>query len=266
MPAPFPRWNKIDFFNQQSLKSELVTSFGIDTSNLPDRLLLLVAGVDASQKAFSYARHFTDVDVLAVENSLENLAESHLKAQEEKLNNIAFWPLSLAKRFLQDGNQIHFASLSGDASSIDASFISLVKSSLGQQGVLNVKLVKTPDNATKDIQQLIHKQSLKHTSANIRALRSTILTDKYSEYWADVIKDEYFYSVDGCRQAWFTDNNQAHILNSVIDLLVQPEWTLSKVLNHHRKTVAMTLAEKHLHKFANNKNIKNEYSVYFVKH
>jgi len=265
MPAPFPRWNKIDFFNQQSLKSELVTSFGIDTANLPDRLLLLVAGVDASQKAFSYARHFTDVDVLAVENSLENLAESHLKAQEEQLNNIAFWPLSLAKRFLQDGNQIHFASLSGDASCIDTSFISLVKNSLDQQGVLNVKLVKTPDNATKDIQQLIHKQSLNHTSANIRALRSTILSDKNSEYWADVIKDEYFYSIDGCRQAWFTDNNQTHILDSVIDLLVQPDWTLSKVLNHHRKTVAMTLAEKHLHKFANNMNIKNEYSVYFVK-
>ena len=265
MPAPFPRWNKIDFFNQQSLKSELVSSFNIEISDLPDRLLLLVAGVDASQKAFSYARHFTDVDVLAVENSLENLAESHLKAQEEELNNIAFWPLSLAKRFLQDGNQIHFASLSGDESNIDASFISLVKGSLGKQGVLNIKLIKTPDNATKDIQQLINKQSLKHTSANIRALRSTILADKYSNYWSDVLKDEYFYSIDGCRQAWFTDNNQGNILNSVIELLAQPNWALSKVLNHHRKTVAMTLAEKHLHKFADNKNIKNEYSVYFVK-
>ncbi|MFT7185806.1 MAG: hypothetical protein ACI84K_001189 [Pseudohongiellaceae bacterium] len=265
MPAPFPRWNKIDFFNQQSLKSEMITSFGIDTSQLPDRLLLLVAGVDAAHKAFSYARHFTDVDVLAVENSLENLAESHLKAQEEQLNNIAFWPLSLAKRFLQDGNRIHFASVSGDESSIDTSLLSLLKSSLGQHGVLNIKLVKTPDNATKDIQQLIHKQSLKHTSANIRALRSTILADKFSEYWADVFKDEYFYSIDGCRQAWFTDNNQAHIFASVIDMLTQPEWTLSKVLNHHRKTVALALAEKHLHKFAVNQDIQNEYSVYFVK-
>ena len=265
LPAPFPRWNKIDFFNQQSLKSELSMSFGINTANLPERLLLLVAGVDASQKAFSYARHFTDVDVLAVENSLENLAESHLKAQEENISNIAFWPLSLAKRFLQDGNQIHFASLSGDAKCIDTSFISLVKNSLGEQGVLNVKLIKTPDIATKDIQQLINKQSLKNTSANIRALRSTILADKFSEYWSDVIKDEYFYSIDGCRQAWFTDNNQALVLQSVIDLLSQPEWELSKVLNHHRKTVAMTLAEKHLHKFADSKNIKNDYSVYFVK-
>jgi tetratricopeptide (TPR) repeat protein len=265
MPAPFPRWNKIDFFNQQSLKSELVKSFGIDTSQLPDRLLLLVAGVDASQKAFSYARHFTDVDVLAVENSLENLAESHLKAQTEQLNNIAFWPLSLAKRFLQDGNQIHFASLSGDAKCIDNSFVSLVKNSLNKQGVLNVKLVKTPDVATKDIQQLINKQSLKHTSANIRALRSTILADKYSSYWSDIIKDEYFYSIDGCRQTWFADNNQTQILGSVLDLLTQAEWTLSKVLNHHRKTVALSLAEKHLHKFADSKNIQSEYSVYFVK-
>lgn len=265
MPAPFPRWNKIDFFNQQSLKSELVSSFGVDPSLLPDRLLLLVAGVNASQKAFSYARHFTDVDVLAVENSLENLAESHLKSQEEGLNNIAFWPLSLAKRFLQDGNQIHFASVSGEESSVDNSLLSLIKNSLGLQGVLNVKLVKTPDNATKDVQQLIHKQSLKHTSANIRALRATILADKNSDYWSDVIKDEYFYSIDGCRQAWFSNNDQSNILDSVINLLTEPQWTLSKVLNHNRKTVAMTLAEKHLHNFASNKNIKNEYSVYFVK-
>ena len=130
---------------------------------------------------------------------------------------------------------------------------------------LTVKLIKTPDTATKDIQGLIKKQSLKHTSANIRALRSTILADKYSEYWEGLIKDEYFYSIDGCRQAWFTDNNQTHILGSVLDLLAQPEWTLSKVLNHHRKTVALTLAEKHLHKFEKDQNIKSEYSVYFVK-
>ena len=193
LPAPFPRWNKIDFFNQQSLKNELVANFGLDKKSLPERLLLLVAGDDASQKAFSYARHFTDVDVLAVENSLENLAECHLKAQDEQLNNIAFWPLSLAKRFLQDGNTLHFASLSGITNCLDESFISLVKKSLENQGILNVKLLKTPDIATQDIQQLINKQSLSPTTANIRALRSTILADKSSKYWANVIKNEYFY-------------------------------------------------------------------------
>jgi len=265
LPAPFPRWNRIDFFNQQSLKNELVSSFNIDESQLPERLLLLVAGEGAAQKAFGYARHFTDVDVLAVEQSLENLAESHLKAQEEKLENIAFWPVSLARRFLQDGNQIHFASVSGDSTVVDATFISLVQNSLGQHGVLNIKLIETPDNATQDIQALIKKQSLRNTSANIRALRSTILADKYSEYWAKLIKDDYFYSLDGCRQAWFTNNTQSTILDALVNLIEQPDWKLSKVLNHHRKTVALPLAKKHILKFASEEKIQNEYSVYLLR-
>ncbi len=265
LPAPFPRWNNIELFNEQSLKKDLINSFDIAADSLPDRLLLLVAGTDAAQKAVEYARYFTDVDVLAVEHSLENLAESHLKAKEEELTNIAFWPISLAKRFLQDGNQIHFASISGDAKVVDESFIHLVQNGLSKHGVMNIKLVKSPDNATKDIQALINKQKLRGTSANIRALRATIMADKYSEYWSDLIHDDYFYSVDGCRQAWFTDNTQQTMLDSLVTLLDKPEWQLSKVLNHHGKAVATTLAKKHLVKFASEQQIENEYSVYLVR-
>ena len=265
LSAPFPRWNNLDFFNEQSLKQELINSFNIDESSLPEKLLLLVAGDDAAQKAFEYARYFTDVDVLAVESSLENLAESHLKAQEEQLNNIAFWPLSLAKRFLQDGNQIHFASISGDAKVVDNSLIKLIQNSLSKNGVMNIKLVKSPDKATKDVQALINKQKLRNTSANIRALRATILADKYSEYWSDLINDDYFYSIDGCRESWFNDSSQQTMLNSIVELLAKPEWVLSKVLNHHSKAVATALAKKHLVKFSEGQNVDNEYSVYLVK-
>ncbi|WP_250658628.1 tetratricopeptide repeat protein [Alkalimarinus coralli] len=265
LPAPFPRWNNLALFNEQSLKKDLIQSFDLSAESLPEKLLLLVAGTDAAQKAFEYARYFTDVDVLAVENSLENLAESHLKAQEEQLTNIAFWPPSLAKRFLQDGNEIHFASISGDSKVLDSTFIKLIQSSLSKNGILNIKLETSPDSATSDIQALVKKQALRATSANIRALRATILADKYSDYWASLINDDYFYSVDGCRQSWFSNNAQQAVLDSVIDLLGTPDWTLSKVLNHHSKAVATALAKKHLVKFAEGQNIENEYSVYLVK-
>lgn len=265
LAAPFPRWNNLALFNEQSLKKDLIESFNLSDESLPERLLLLVAGTDAAQKAVEYARYFTDVDVLAVEHSLENLAESHLKAQEEQLSNIAFWPPSLAKRFLQDNNEIHFASISGDAKVIDNSFISLIQSSLSKNGVMNVKLQKSPDNATKDIQALVNKQKLRSTSANIRALRATILADKYSEYWSNLINNDYFYSIDGCRQSWFTNNSQQAMLGAVISLLANPEWKLSKVLNHHSKAVATALAKKHLVRFAEEQQVDNEYSIYLVK-
>lgn len=265
LSAPFPRWNNLAFFNEQSLKKDLVESFNLSDEHLPERLLLLVAGTDAAQKAVEYARYFTDVDVLAVEHSLENLAESHLKAQEEQLSNIAFWPPSLARRFLQDGNEIHFASISADAKVLDPSFMSLIQTSLSNNGVMNIKLQKSPDDATKDIQSLVSKQKLRATSDNIRALRATILADKNSEYWSNLINDEYFYSIDGCRQSWFTPSTQQSMLGSVIGLLAKSEWTLSKVLNHHSKAVATTLAEKHLARFSEKQKVDNEYSIYLVK-
>ncbi|UZE97547.1 tetratricopeptide repeat protein [Alkalimarinus alittae] len=265
LSAPFPRWNNLALFNEQSLKKDLIESFNLSDESLPERLLLLVAGTDAAQKAVEYARYFTDVEVLAVEHSLENLAESHLKAQEEQLTNIAFWPPSLARRFLQDGNEIHFASITGDAKVIDNSFISLIQNNLSKNGVMNIKLQQSPDNATKDIQALVSKQKLRATSANIRALRATILADKYSDYWSNLINDEYFYSIDGCRQSWFTPSTQQAILGSVIGLLANPEWTLSKVLNHHSKAVATALAKKHLIKFAEKQQVDNAYSIYLVK-
>jgi len=265
LPAPFPRWNTIDFYNQQSLKQELVSNFDIDPQLLPDRLLLLVAGTDASQRAFEYARHFTDVDILAVENSLENLAENHLKAKSENLSNIAFWPVSLTKRFLEDGNAVHFASISSESETIDSHFVELLKKSLPKKGVMNIKLVESPDSATIDIQALITKQQLCNSSANIRALRATILADKYSAYWSGLINNEYFYSIDGCRKFWFNPQDQLDLLDVTEDLANQSEWSLSKILNHHGKVVSTTLAKKNLLKYSRDKHISNNCSVYFIK-
>ena len=265
IPAPYPRSSCLDFFNPQSLKDELTSNFKVDKNTLPDRLLLLVAGVDASQKALGYAKYFTDVDVLAVESSLNNLSEGQLKAQEQKLSNIAFWPLSLATRFMNDGNQIHFAAICDDTNMLDQGFMSLVQHALVQQGILNYKLLKSPDSATQDIQSLVTKQKLPATTANIRALRSTILTDKYSAYWSDLINSEYFYSVDGCRDEWFNNRSQNDVLGMVSSLLDGKEWNLAKVLNHHRKDVAATLVKKHIQKFTNENHVSNEYSIYLVK-
>ncbi|KZZ31575.1 MULTISPECIES: M48 family metallopeptidase [unclassified Oleiphilus] len=265
LPGPFPRRQTIDFFNQQSLKQELINNFQLPESELPERLLLLVAGTNASQRALEYANHFNDVDVLALENSLENLAECHLKAHQKGLSNIVFWPQSLAKRFLEDGNQIHFASISAEAPIVDAEFIELVKRQLCTNGMLNIKLCESPDNASADIETLVAKQGLRNTSANIRALRSTILADKYSAYWEGLINEEYFYSIDGCRQAWFGSNDQKPVLNTAIELSSSSDWQLSKVLNHYGKAVSTALAKKNLLKIAKTKQINHDYSIYLAK-
>ena len=265
LPAPFPRRQNIGFFNHTSLKQEFVNSFGIAYSELPERILLLVAGKDASQKALEYALHFTDVDIVAVESSLENLAECALKAESKGLANVVFWPLSLATKFLKDGNTIHFASVSSEPECMNQDFLELVKSRLSSNGILNIKLFESPDNASADIQVLVAKQDLKNTSSNIRALRSTILADKYSAYWDDLIKDEYFYSIDGCRKAWFDGSDQKLVLKAAIDLSADKDWELKKVLNHYGKPVSTPLAKKNLLKIAKNNRINNDISLYLIK-
>ena len=265
LPAPFPRWHNLDFFNQQSLKQELINNFHLDEANMPERLLLLVAGKNAAQRAFEYAHHFTDVDILAVESNLENLAECYLRANEEQLKNVVFWPQSLAERFLSDGNTIHFASITHDPKLITSSFIKLVESCLPQQGVLNIKLSESIDPATMDIRSLVTQQSLKGTSANIKALRATILADKDSAYWSNLIHEDYFYSIDGCRETWFSQDDHQLILRESLRFIDSSDWSLAKVLNHYGKTISTTLAEKSLNKIARENNKHNDYSLYFVK-
>tara|TARA_R110002167_G_scaffold326316_3_gene532311 strand:- start:631 stop:2625 length:1995 start_codon:yes stop_codon:yes gene_type:complete len=265
LPAPFPRWHNLDFFNQQSLKQELINNFHLNETLMPDRLLLLVAGKNAAQRAFEYAHHFTDVDILAVESNLENLAECHLRAAEEKLTNVVFWPPSLAEQFLSDGNSIHFASISNDSKLVSPYFFSLIERNLHKDGVINIKLCEPLDQASADIRDLVSNQELKDSSENIRALRSTILSDKGSAYWSNLIHEEYFYSVDGCREAWFNQANQQVFLDNIIHLIDTSCWTLSKVLNHYGKTISITLAEKNLKKIAKEKSKHSDYSLYFVK-
>lgn len=265
LPAPFPRWHNLDFFNQQSLKQELVNNFHLDEASMPERLLLLVAGKNAAQRAFEYAHHFTDVDILAVESNMENLAECYLRASEERLNNVVFWPQSLAERFLGDGNTIHFASITHDAKLITPGFIKLVENCLPQQGVMNIKLNESIDPATMDVRSLVTQQSLKGTSANIKALRATILADKDSAYWSNLIHEDYFYSIDGCRETWFSQDDHQLILREALRFIDSADWSLAKVLNHYGKTISTTLAEKNLNKIARENTKHTDYSLYFVK-
>ncbi len=265
LPAPFPRWHNLDFFNQQSLKQELVNNFHLNEAAMPERLLLLVAGKNAAQRAFEYAHHFTDVDILAVESNLENLAECHLRATEEKLGNVVFWPQSLAERFLKDGNTLHFASISHDSKLMTPQFIHLIEQNLHQEGVMNIKLSESIDPASSDIRTLVSKQELKNTTANIKALRSTILSDKDSAYWSNLIHEEYFYSVDGCREVWFNQENEQEFLENILHLLEAPSWSLAKVLNHYGKTISTALAEKNLQKIAKERSKHSDYSLYFIK-
>ena len=190
---------------------------------------------------------------LTIESNLENLAECHLRATEENLSNVVFWPISLAEKFLSDGNTIHFASISHDAKLTTPHFISLVENSLSPKGVLNVKLSESLDPASADIRELVLKQDLQNTTANIKALRSTILSDKDSVYWSKLIHAEYFYSIDGCREAWFNEENNQQFLSALTHLIDQEKWSLSKVLNHNGKAVSIDLAQKNLQKIAKEK-------------
>ena len=66
LSAPYPRWNNLDLFNEQSLKKEITSSFNIAAENLPERLLLLVAGAGTLMPRTLYRFKFNITPVFII--------------------------------------------------------------------------------------------------------------------------------------------------------------------------------------------------------
>ena len=95
VPASLPR--------ESSLKALMATELQLDTENLPATLRIMVCGAQSGQRAMELASYLDDVEVIADE-SLANIAKATRMANEMGMDNIVFWPWSIAQRFVADGH------------------------------------------------------------------------------------------------------------------------------------------------------------------
>ncbi|ABC31517.1 FOG: TPR repeat [Hahella chejuensis KCTC 2396] len=233
-----PVWRNIEFFSEQSLRKQLESVLGAKAQQLPERLCAMILGAESSQRAVEFARYFDDVDVIAVDENLANLAFGARKAEQYDLENIVFWPYSIAQRFIEDGARIHFLKIEKFPSLSVAEFnlIESIQKMVCKGGVVQVstgdsELTQVTDKA----QTIIEHYRLTRRSNDIRLLRRAIIENADDPAWAPLLSHPHFYNLTGCRSTWFAGEDRAQIQSVLTYLSNEVDWKLAQVKDRDDK-------------------------------
>ncbi len=231
LPHAWPCWHNLTPYTAQPIKQELSNSLGISTSHWPETVRLFVIGAGSGQRAIELATYFTDVEVVAVDEELANLAHGNRRARERGLENIVFWPYSLASRFINDGNQVQMVEV-GTLPSERLNQLSvdqLARQALGSGGLLHIHTGEH-GSSRMDIalRRMVERHRLAPTSETIRRLRRMILSHPEQEAYEEMLKDPDFYAIAGCRRRWFFPEDQEQLLGLMASLSNEVDWKLLK--------------------------------------
>lgn len=230
LPHAWPCWSNLRPMTQRLLRDELRQILGVrlDQSE-PLRVVLL--GCGSGQRALEIAHYYTDVEVIAVDEELANLAHGARCARERGLENIVFWPYSLAQRFVADGHQAQFIELGQlpSASQEASTLTAFVEKALVNGGLLHLNTgIIAGSGPDRQIRTLVRDHQLAPSADSIRRLRRMILNHRSDAHWGDILKSADFYAMAGCRRRWFCpeDPRQTHALLGYVGNEV--EWRLVK--------------------------------------
>lgn len=251
----WPCWRNLRPMTQRLLRDEFRQTLGVQLDQAePLRVMLL--GCGSGQRALEIAHYYTDVEVIAVDEALANLAHGSRQAQARGLENIVFWPYSLARQFIGDGHQAQFIELgqmpSAQQQTQQQSLAALVEKALAHGGLVHMNSgIIAGSRADRQIQGLIREHQLPQTAASVRRLRRMVLNNRRDTDWGDLLESTDFYGMAGCRRRWFCpeDAGQTHALLGALGNEV--EWRLVKARDsdgHDLATgpvQAQLLAERH---------------------
>ena len=231
VPQAWPAWSQLAYRTSSSLRDILAQELGLDTSNFPETLRVMVCGAQSGQRALELARYLSDVEVVAVDESLANIAKATRMAQRLELDNIVFWPWSIAQRFVADGHKVHWIEVGRlpSAEMTGLSLAALVNEAASAGAVVHMHTgVAEQTPGDKRIRALIDEHRLAPTRTTLRQLRQVALDNRHDGNWTSLLEDQDFYSLGGCRDRWFRPQN----LNQLTDLLAlvsnEVEWKLLK--------------------------------------
>lgn len=252
-PSAWPCWTNLRPMAQRLLKEEFRQTLGIHLGQ-PEPVRVLLLGCGSGQRALELAHYYTDVEVIAVDESLGNLAHGARRARERGLENVVFWPYSLAQRFVADGHQAQFVEL-GQMPSVahkGEQIATLVAQSLATGGLVHINTGTTASSRVdRQIQTLVQAHKLVPGAASIRQLRAMILSGRKDPQWSSVIKSSEFYGLEGCRRRWFSPEDTRQIHDLLGRLGNEVEWRLIKARDNDGHELAtgpvqgQLLAEHH---------------------
>ncbi|QSP94456.1 hypothetical protein LPB19_14945 [Marinobacter salinisoli] len=231
LPQAWPTWSNLSQQTETSLKKILIQELGLPAEDLPDTLRILVCGAQSGQRALELARYLSDVEVIAVDESLANVAKGGRVAAEIGLDNIVFWPWSIAQRFVADGHKLHWVEVGRlpSAAMTDLSLSALVNDATNAGAVVHLHTAITEQTrGDRQIRDLIKEHNLQPNRATLRQLRQLVLNNHDKTPWQDLAHEDDFFSLGGCRDRWFAPQDPDQLKQLLGLLSNEVEWKLIK--------------------------------------
>ncbi|XOZ33843.1 tetratricopeptide repeat protein [Halomonadaceae bacterium KBTZ08] len=229
LPHAWPCWHNLRLHHAQPLKQELAQSLGIDTSTWPETVRILVIGAGSGQHAMELAHYFTDVEVVAVDENLAGLAHGNRLAREKDLQNIVFWPYSLATRFIQDGNQVQMVEIRQLPSETHEGtpIKTLAQQALDSGGLLHIHTGEHgASRVDVALRRMMERHKLQPTTETLRRLRRMILNNPKHQAYQALLNEPDFYATAGCRKRWFFPEDISQLDALMDNLSSEVDWKL----------------------------------------
>ncbi len=231
IPQAWPHWSTLSYRTESCLKDVLNQDLGLTTGEFPDTLRMLICGAQSGQRALELAYYLNDVEIIAVDESLANIAKATRMADDLGINNIVFWPWSVANRFVADGHQVHWIEIGRlpSANMTEVSLSALVNSGSSAGAVVHMHTATSEQtDGDQQIRNLVQRHKLKPTRTALRQLRKMVLTNRQDPTWKALLCDPDFYSLGGCRDRWFAPQNANQQTELLALLSNEVDWKLVK--------------------------------------
>lgn len=272
LPQAWPSWQQLAFHTGTSLKAIMTQQLGLDVSVLPGTLRMMVCGAQSGQRALELARYLDDVEVIAVDESLANVATATRRADEMGLSNIVFWPWSVAKRFVADGHQVHWVEVGRlpSAAMTDLSLAALINSATTGGAVVHMHTaVAEQTKGDAQIRELISKHNLQPTRDSLRLLRQLVLNEAKDPQWQDLLQEEDFYGLGGCLDRWFRPQDIRQLRDLMGLVSNEVDWKLVKARDSDGHSLALAPVAQQVRAEALGSQVQSlvgqPLSVYFVR-
>jgi hypothetical protein len=193
-------------------------------------------------------------------------------ANEMGMDNIVFWPWSIAQRFVADGHQVHWIEVGRLPSQAmtTLSLAALVNEATGSGAVVHMHTaVAEQTSGDKQIRKLIAEHKLQPTRQTLRQLRRMVLANRNDAAWQELTADADFYSLGGCRDRWFRPQDTAQLKELMAMASNEVEWKLVKARDVDGHSLATGPVQQQIQAEALGSEVQSlmgqSLSVYFLK-
>lgn len=272
VPQAWPSWNHLAFHSETSLKAIMTRELELDTASLPGTLRMMICGAQSGQRALELARYLDDVEIIAVDESLANVATASRRAEEVGLTNIVFWPWSVARRFVADGHRVHWVEVGRlpSPAMADLSLAALISETTAQGAVVHMHTaVAEQTRGDEQVRHLIEAHNLQPTRESLRRLRLMALNNRQDPQWNDLLKEEEFYGLGGCRDRWFRPQDITQLKDLMGLVSNEVEWKLVKATDQDGHSLALGPVARQIRAEALGSQVQSlvgqPLSVYFMR-